>query len=78
MKEAVQDRYNRLKRSAQIIATLLNSPNQTFIRKAENCGCLDEFDFLLEEMRAWLDDDLYFEDVAWNMVNNPRELGLVS
>lgn len=74
MKDAVEDRYHRLKRSAQILASLLDNPNQTFIRKAENVGCLDEFEFLLEEMRAWLDDDFYFEDVAWNMVNNPSGL----
>jgi hypothetical protein len=74
MKDAVEDRFNRLKRSAQIIASLLDNPNQTFIRKAENSGCLDEFDFLLEEVRLWLDDDFYFEDVAWNMVNKPDSL----
>lgn len=78
MKDAVQDRYERLKRSAQIIASLLDNPNQTFIRKAENAGCLDEFDFLLEEVRAWLDDDFYFEDVAWNMVNKSSGVQLVS
>jgi len=74
MKDAVKDRFVRLKRSAQIIASLLDNPNQTFIRKAENAGCLDEFDLLLEEVRLWLDDDMYFEDLAWNMVNKPESL----
>lgn len=69
MKDPVQDRLERLKRAANVISTLLDDPKQTFIRKAENTGCLDEFDFLLEELRLFLKDDFYFEDVAWNMVH---------
>jgi hypothetical protein len=70
MKNSERDRFERLKRAAQIIVSMLDNPSQQLISKAENAGCLDETDFLLEEMRVWLDDDMYFEDVAWEMANN--------
>lgn len=71
MKDAVTDRYDRLKRAAQVIVKSFDNPDPKLTRSAENAGCLDEFEYLLEDLRAWLDDDLYYEDVAWNMVNNP-------
>jgi hypothetical protein len=74
MKDAVADRYNRLKRAAQIISNIYDNPDQKLIRLAENAGCLDELEFLLEESRKWLDDDDYFGDVAWTMVNDPGSL----
>ena len=69
MKDAVKDRYERLKRAAQVISELVCNPSQSVIRKAESAGCLDEFDFLIEEVRLWLEDDDYYDDVAWNLVN---------
>jgi hypothetical protein len=75
MKDAVKDRYDRLKRAAQVISDSVGNPSQALIRKAEDAGCLDEFDFLVEELRAWLDDDDYYDDLAWNMVNDLREAG---
>jgi hypothetical protein len=74
MKDAVQDRYERLKRAASILASLLDDPSHSVIRRAESAGCLDEFDLLLEEVRLWLDDDDYYDDLAWNLVNKSTEL----
>lgn len=74
MKDAVKDRYERLKRAAHVISESVCNPHQSAIRKAENAGCLDEFDFLIEEVRAWLDDDDYYDDLAWNIVNGEIDL----
>lgn len=74
MRDAVADRFKRLKWAAQIIAKSYDHPDEEVIRSAENAGCLDELEFILEELRQWLDDDSYYEDVAWNMVHNPESL----
>lgn len=74
MKDAVQDRFERLKRAAQVITGLLNDPPQTTIRRAESSGCLDEYEFLMSELMIFLDDDDYFDDVAWNMENESGDL----
>lgn len=69
MKDPIQDRFNRFKRASEIIGMMLESPNSSLIRRAEDAGCLFEFEYLCEEARAWLDDDAYFDDLAWNMEN---------
>lgn len=74
MKDAVKDRYDRLKRAAQIILKTYDDPDPRLIRSAESSGCLDEFEYLLEDLRLWLDDHVYFDDVAWTMVNDPESL----
>lgn len=70
MKEAVADRYNRLKRAAQIILKSYDNPDQKMIRSAESAGCLDEFEWILEDLREWLQDDDYFDDIAWNAIHD--------
>lgn len=70
----MQDRFQRLKRAAQVITRLLNDPPHTVIRMAESSGCLDEYEFLINDLIQFLDDDFYFEDVAWNMENEDGDL----
>lgn len=70
MAQTISPRFARLKRAGQLIASVLESPNASMIRKAEECGCLEEFEFLCEETRLWLDDDDYYDDVAWNLDNH--------
>lgn len=65
----LEDRVARLKRASEIISSLIDPPSSTLLRKAEELGCLFEFEALCEEARQWLDDDAYYEDFAWNLDN---------
>ena len=78
MKDTVADRLNRLKRAAQIIIKSYDNPDQKLTRSAEDAGCLDEYEFLIEDVRAWLSDEVYFDDLAWTMVNDPDSLKTAS
>lgn len=69
MSDLLKDQFNRYRRAGQLIASYLERPGSDFLRKAEDAGVLDEVEFLLEETRVWLDDDDYYEDVAWNRIN---------
>lgn len=69
MSDLEKDQYNRYRRAGQLIASYLEAPSTEFLRKAEAAGVLDEAEFLLEETRVWLDDDDYYDDLAWNKVN---------
>ena len=57
--------YQRYQRAARIIDAMLDSPPQTFLRQADDSGVLEEFEYLCEELRAWLDDADYLDELAW-------------
>lgn len=69
MSDLVKDQYNRYRRAGQLIAAYLETPSSELLRKAEAAGVLDEAEYLMEETRAWLDDDDYYDDLAWNRIN---------
>lgn len=70
MSDLVKDQYNRYRRAGQLIAAYLETPSGELLRKAEAAGVLDEAEYLMEEARIWLDDDDYYDDLAWNRVNS--------
>ena len=51
------------------ILSMIDPPSSAHLRKAEELGCLFEFEALCEETRQWLDDDAYYDDFAWNLEN---------
>jgi hypothetical protein len=67
MATPMEDRYYRFKRASEIITSILHAPPASMLKKADDAGCLFEFEFLCEEVRQWLDDDTYYDDLAWNM-----------
>lgn len=70
MTSSLEDRTSRLKRAGEIISSLVDPPSSALLRKAEDLGCLFELEALCEEVRQWLDDDMYYEDFAWNIEND--------
>ena len=72
MKDPVQDTFERCKRAADIIRGMLDDPSQSFIRKAESSGCLNEFEILLEDSRLMLNDEAFLDDLAWNLVYDSK------
>jgi hypothetical protein len=72
MKDPVQDAFERCKRAADIIQTMLDDPGQSFIRRAESSGCLNEFETLLEDSRLMLKDEMFLDELAWQLVHEPK------
>jgi hypothetical protein len=64
-----KDHLSRLKRASKLIDGMLHSPSSGMLRRAEDCGCLEEFEFLCEEARICLDDDDWLEEIAWEKAN---------
>lgn len=63
------DRFLRLKRAADLLESMIEQHSSSMLKRAEDSGCLDEFELLTDELRQWLDDDDYYDDLAWNMEN---------
>jgi hypothetical protein len=61
------DCFNRFRRASQIINSLLDNPPEQLMRLGESSGCLDELQTLIEEIRIFLDDDDYLDDLSWNV-----------
>lgn len=64
-----QDYFARLKRASELIDSMLHSPSSGMLRRAEDCGCLEEFEFLCEEARVCLGDEGWLEELAWEKEN---------
>lgn len=63
-----KDLFDRYRRASQILIKNLE-PSASMLAIAENSGCLNEMEYLIEELREWLDDDEYYADLAWNQLN---------
>ena len=63
------DCFKRFRRASQIINSMLDNPPAQLMRLGESSGCLDELQYLLEDIRTFLDDDCYYEDLCWNIEN---------
>lgn len=66
MNLAIHDK--RLRRASEIICMVLESADGKMLRTAEDSGCLEEFEYVFEECRAWL-DELPFAQVNSNQKN---------
>lgn len=60
-------RFERFKRAGKLVEGMVSTPSAEMLRTAEANGCLAEFEYLCEEFRHWLDDDAYYDDLAWNV-----------
>lgn len=67
MMDLHKDRFERFKRAANLFQALMESSGSSWIRRAEEAGCLFEFEYICEDIRLWCNDDEYFDDVAWNL-----------
>lgn len=65
MTSSMKERFHRFKRAGEIIAASLASPSSLLLKEAEHSGCLFEFEMLCEEVRQWLDDDMYYDELAY-------------
>lgn len=67
--QANSECVKRFWRASQIINSMLDNPPAQLMRLGESAGCLDELQFLLEEVRSFLDDEEYYDDLCWNIEN---------
>lgn len=63
------DCIKRFRRASQIINSMLDNPPAQLMRLGESSGCLDELQYLLEDIRTFLDDDCYYDDLCWSIEN---------
>lgn len=69
MTKSYDDRLKRLQRASHLLQSALNQMSSGYLKKAEDAGCLREFELISDDLRQWLDDDEYFNDLAYEQEN---------
>lgn len=72
--DALKPLETRLKHAAKLIQYWLVRPTEEMIASAEAHGCRKEFLFLLEDTANLVDDDMYYEEMAWELSEDSSEL----
>ena len=72
MAGALEDTENRLKRASALLTSFLDDLPSAVLRRADDSGCLFEFETLCQELKCWLDDDDYYYDLAYELCEKER------
>ena len=76
----IQARKDRLLRAASIIKRYLDCPkelkglgmsNEMLLRMGMEAGCMFEIAVLTNDVLKWLDDEDYYDEIAWELEGRP-------
>jgi hypothetical protein len=68
----IEEKYNKLIKASKIVRKLLQDPPTGLLRLAESDDCLEEMKILLAEYDAMIDDDMYYDELAWSLITESR------
>jgi hypothetical protein len=72
--DALKPLETRLQHAAKLIQYWLARPSDEMIASAEAHGCRKEFLFLLADTINLIDDDAYYQELAWELGADSSEL----
>lgn len=76
----IQTRKEKLLKAAGIIKKYLDSPkqlkglemsNEMLLRMGIEAGCMFETALLINDVLKWLDDEDYYDELAWELEGKP-------
>lgn len=78
---SIQARKEKLLKAAGIIKRYLDCPNQIkglemsnemLLRMGMEAGCMFETALLINDVLKWLDDEDYYDELAWELEGKPN------
>jgi hypothetical protein len=78
--DRIQARKKKLLRAASIIKRYLDCPrelkglemsNEMLLRMGMEAGCMLETAMLINDILKWLDDEDYYDELAWELEGRP-------
>lgn len=78
---SIQARKEKLLKAASIIKRYLDSPkqlkglemsNEMLLRMGMEAGCMFETALLINDVLKWLDDEDYYDELAWELEGKPN------
>lgn len=80
VEDRIQARKEKLLRAASIIKRYLDCPkelkglevsNEMLLRMGMEAGCMLETAMLINDILKWLDDEDYYDELAWEIEGKP-------
>lgn len=59
--------FERLLRASRILIRHLQTPNEFLLQAGEKEGCSSELAYLVNAASEWLDDELFYDELTWEI-----------
>lgn len=70
----IEKKFLKLLKASQIIRDFLKARHEILLRVAKQEDCLAELDELLPDIDNMLDDDVYYEELAWEIITKSKNV----